>query len=493
MDGSGSRSVRGPLGNAWWESLQRRSSSWLLAQPERLCAAADRFRFGSVRGGEIAHVVLLILCLCIPYVLFARYRHDFAAALHGLLHTAPPPPLDPSLEVPVAGFYPAAHAVFAASCLIPRSVRTGFLVASGAGLVVATPLGDPFSAAVLAAYLGGVFAIARSRSLGLGTKLAIVMGTYLALLNACELLEGSALALRWPFSGAPAIVAISTFAPGFVPMLWYSVHDISGGRMSRGGFGLYLFCRFFNAPAFSPRELRVDHAHSRRWQWRGVAALGSAFLSAFLYWALRRRFLDVHHPDWFSSSGARLWGYSYVFYLAFGFRLQAWLNVFVGLARLAGVPVEDNFHFWALARTPNERWRRWNRLFREWILTFVFYPMMRARRGLFAAIMVTLLSSGLVHVAGTLSPGRWSAWTAALQLAYWSINGLAIYSVVVFPRRWPEWVERLRLRDLAVWSLLGILATGASFGVLFVARDRTGSLGELLGYLGRLADVFPAR
>ena len=126
-------------------------------------------------------------------------------------------------------------------------------------------------------------------------------------------------------------------------------------------------------------------------------------------------------------------------------------------------------------------------------MTYVFYPMMRAKRGLFVSIMATLLSSGLVHVGGTLSPGRWSAWTAALQMVYWSINGLAIYSVVVFPRRWPGWVERLGLRELAVWSVLGILATGTSFGVLFVARDHTENWGELLGYLGRLADIFPAR
>jgi hypothetical protein len=479
--------------NDWWASLHRRASSWLAEFPLRLCRGFDRWRIGPLRGGEIAHVVFLNLVLCIPYAVFAQYRHDLAVVLHLLLGSGSPALLDPSLTVRVSRFYPEAHAVFAASCLVPRSFRTAFLVAGTVGLVVATPLGDPFSAVFLAAYLALVLAISRSRNLGLGTKIAVVMVSYLVFNNACQLLEGTALRLGWPFAGTPAIVQIATFAPGFVPMLWYSVQEISTGRMSSRAFGLYLTCRFFTAPVFSPRELRIDGEGLRRWQWRGVGALGSAFLGAILFFALQRRFLDVHHRDWFTSSGARLWGYSLVFYLAFGFRLQATLNMFVGLARLAGVPVENNFYFWALARTPNERWRRWNRLFRDWILTYVFYPMMRAKRGLFLTIMATLLASGLVHLAGALTPQRFDAWSAALGMGYWLINGLAIYSVIVAPKRWPGWVDRLRLRDLAVWSVLGMLATGASFGVLFVARDHTQNLADLVGYFARLADLLPRR
>jgi hypothetical protein len=216
----------GLMHNEWWASLHQRASSWLAALPLRACRRFDRWRIGSLRGGEIAHVVFLNLFLCIPYVVFGQYRDNIALGLHVLLGSNPSAPMNPSLAVRVAGFYPAAHALFAASCLVPRSFRAAFLIAGSVGLVVATPLGDPFSAVLLAGYMVPIFAISRSRKLSVGTKVAVVMASYLVFNNACQLLEGTALRLRWPFPGTPAIVSLSSFASGFVPMLWYSVYEI---------------------------------------------------------------------------------------------------------------------------------------------------------------------------------------------------------------------------------------------------------------------------
>lgn len=478
-----------PLENRWWESLAQRLSKDLPRALVGLSEKADRIQLCSLRGGDVLQAVLVNLCLCVPYLAFAHYRSKIALGLHFLLGSGAPAPLDPSTLPWTSGLYPVAHALFALTFFLPPPARTAVVIASSLGLIVATPHGDPFSALALAAYLIVVWGIARWAAIGLTARFAAVMLTYILFMNACHLLAGSGLRFRWPFSGDPVIVSLTNFAAGFAPMLWYAVHAVSAGKMSFLPFGYYFACRFFTAPVFSPEDLRIEEHARREWQWRGVAALGSSFLGAALSWALGERFLDFHHPDWFASSGLRLLGYSYCYYLSVGFFVQAWLSLFLGLARLFAMPIPNNFNFWFLARTPNERWRRWNMLFREWIVTSVFFPLMRAKRGLFVAIMASLLSSGLVHLVSKMIPGGLTVWVVAVELAYWTLNGLAVYAVVSFPRRWPSLVERLGLRDSLIWSVAGILLTGAFYSVLFVARWKCDNWGELVAFLSRLTGI----
>jgi D-alanyl-lipoteichoic acid acyltransferase DltB (MBOAT superfamily) len=160
-------------------------------------------------------------------------------------------------------------------------------------------------------------------------------------------------------------------------------------------------------------------------------------------------------------------------------------NIFIGICRLFGLPVRDNFRYWLLARTPNEHWQRWNLLLREWVLTYAFFPIMRAKRWLFAAVMAALTLSGLLHQLPRILMGRSTSVSISIGFFYWIVNGLAIYLVIKIPKIFPQAIERLKLRTSLLWSLAGIILTSAFYATLIGMRELA-SWAELMDYFSRL-------
>jgi hypothetical protein len=111
---------------------------------------------------------------------------------------------------------------------------------------------------------------------------------------------------------------------------------------------------------------------------------------------------------------------------------------------------------------------------------------MRAKKGLFVAIMATLLTSGVIHVLGYLTPERFDIMKAARIMIYWALNGLAIYVVIMVPRRVPDLLERLGVRTHVAWAVLGIVSTGLLYAILFMLRDKCLTFAEMLAYFQRL-------
>jgi len=117
--------------------------------------------------------------------------------------------------------------------------------------------------------------------------------------------------------------------------------------------------------------------------------------------------------------------------------------------------------------------------------------MMRAERGLFLSITTTLLLSGVLHLFGSLAFDfgsseldiRFDITRAGRILPYWTLNGLAIYLVTLIPRRFPDLVDRLRVRESVVWSMLGILVTSIFYSTLFVFRDKCETPIEWWGFM----------
>jgi hypothetical protein len=157
-----------------------------------------------------------------------------------------------------------------------------------------------------------------------------------------------------------------------------------------------------------------------------------------------------------------------------------------GILRLFGIPVRDSFNYWLLARTPNEHWQRWNLLFREWVVTWVFFPVMKAKRWLFAAIMLALLTSGLLHVLPVALIGRLTPFHVVVDLGYWLVNGLAIYLVIKIPMLFPRLVPALKMQGSMTWSIVGLVLTSSFYGVIHALRDTCDSWADFGHYLARL-------
>lgn len=338
---------------------------------------------------------------------------------------------------------------------------------------------DPRFAALLAAFALTAYGIIRLR----------LPRFPVALLMTAFVVASLLAAVRW-WSETPAVAVLGGF-PVLVPMLWYSVYE-HGSRtvLSLRRFLLYIAGRLFSSPVVTYRDLftPAEGRELTATRWAGVRTLYIALLASI---AMRLASALLALPAIESFTGLSLLMISYLDYVGYCFGIVVRFNTFIGVLRLFGVPVRSNFRYWLLARTPNEHWQRWNILAREWFLTFVFYPIMRARRWLFAAVMSALLSAGVLHAIPVMLINGFHAPHAAAHLVYWTVNGLAIYLVIKLPLLYPDLAGRLRMRDSRAWSVAGIVLTSAFYAVLHGLRSASGSWAEMGDYIGRLLGGLP--
>lgn len=275
-----------------------------------------------------------------------------------------------------------------------------------------------------------------------------------------------------------------------VPMLWYSAYEHGRRPLRMNRFVGYMSARLFSAPVFTYGELfsAASGPDLVATRWAGVRTIYVALLASFCV-AAAKQLTIVSPPD--DHHGPALLAISYVQYLGAYCDIVIRFNLVIGILRLFGIRVRSNFGNWLLARTPNEHWQRWNMLFREWVLTFVFFPVMRARRWLFAAIMAALLTSGLLHIVPMGLTRDVSAPQLTAHLLYWVFNGLAIYAVLKIPQMYPRLVERTGLRIRFAWSVIGVLLTSAFYAVLHGFRAESDSWADLIDYGRRLTTFGP--
>ncbi|MBP7147805.1 MAG: hypothetical protein KBD01_09685 [Acidobacteria bacterium] len=366
----------------------------------------------------------------------------------------------------------AAHLVFLLTLALPAAWRLYAVAVGILALALGTGLVDAGSFVALAVFALAAYPVLGGR-LPRWAKLAMVIPAALGL----RLLAHAA---GWAVLDAAGTVS------GLVIFLWYATYQQSSAKPLRFVHYLaYLKTRLFmEGPVFTPQDFASGRAHElQSTRLAGVKVLVTALLARTAAHQLRALLLGA---GWQQSAGWTLLGLSYVNYVALSLDIVFSYNLALGLMRLFGLAVRDNFGPWLLARTPNEHWQRWNLLYREWLITFTFYPMMRARVNLFFCVMATLLASGALHVVARASGLALTADEALLTLAYWALNGLLIYVVIAFPRRYPGLVQRLRIGESAAWSVAGWTLTSVTYAVLFFISRECHELAEVPAYFARL-------
>jgi len=96
--------------------------------------------------------------------------------------------------------------------------------------------------------------------------------------------------------------------------------------------------------------------------------------------------------------------------LAIGFGLQiyfdfaAYSNMAIGVAKLIGITLPENFRFPYHAHSPADFWNRWHMTLSRWIRDYLFFPVTTRFRespgALYASLLVVMALVGLWHGAG---------------------------------------------------------------------------------------------
>jgi D-alanyl-lipoteichoic acid acyltransferase DltB (MBOAT superfamily) len=126
----------------------------------------------------------------------------------------------------------------------------------------------------------------------------------------------------------------------------------------------------------------------------------------------------------------------------------------IGVARLLGIGLPENFNFPFLATTPMDVWRRWHMTLNRWLFDYVYSPMvtgdsfMRGRIGL--GLVVVMIVSGVWH-GSTWNYVLWGALHGAWLLAHHQYD--LFYKSLC--RKDRVWVQRRKTTGykLAGWAL----------------------------------------
>jgi alginate O-acetyltransferase complex protein AlgI len=149
------------------------------------------------------------------------------------------------------------------------------------------------------------------------------------------------------------------------------------------------------------------------------------------------------------------------------FDFSGYTDVALGLGRIIGITLPENFNLPYTAQSISEFWRRWHITLSTWFREYVFYPLER-RKFHFTNQQINL-------VIVFLLTGLWHGPTLTF-LAWGLLHGLAIAFESAGGGRWLKNVWRPARHLYA----LGIILVGWVF-------FRSPDLGYAIGFLGRLA------
>src|SRR5262249_46757496 len=192
---------------------------------------------------------------------------------------------------------------------------------------------------------------------------------------------------------------------------------------------------------------------------RIVFGLGKKFLVADPLLA----FAEPLFRDPAAASAPALLAAVYAFALGLYLDFAAASDLAIGVGRIAGMRVRENFDNPYLSRDLQQLWQRWHMSLTGWLRDFVFVPVPRR---MLRRTGQPLLSQTVAQAASMLACGLWHgvAWNYALWGAYHAL-GLAALGL------WRA--RRGAVEGTALGSALGTLATFHffAFGLVLFACD----------------------
>jgi D-alanyl-lipoteichoic acid acyltransferase DltB (MBOAT superfamily) len=171
---------------------------------------------------------------------------------------------------------------------------------------------------------------------------------------------------------------------------------------------MFFFPTFVNGPIETPRDMRAGWLppapDAQRAGAGGGLGRGAGGVAKLLVAGL------AFPPGWTSSAlgagaaapAGQLWLWGALLYGWFYLSFAAWTDVAVGLGRLCGRRVQENFaHPWA-AVDPADFWRRWHLSFGLWLRDYVYIPLGGNRRRRALNVLATFLVSAAWHIWGSV-------------------------------------------------------------------------------------------
>ena len=169
---------------------------------------------------------------------------------------------------------------------------------------------------------------------------------------------------------------------------------------------------------------------------------------------------------------APAWGEMYLLWLALYFDFSGYTDLAIGLAKLFGIRLPENFRNPFLSSSIQEYWQRWHLSLGAFISTYLFKPLVRRFGKPAPAIFVAFLFVGLWH-------------EVSLKYLVWGVaHGSALGLQMIFAQRFAAY----EFRSTKWWILAGwiMTMTWVSFISMFA---NTESITDSFEKAGRLIGI----
>lgn len=183
---------------------------------------------------------------------------------------------------------------------------------------------------------------------------------------------------------------------------------------------------------------------------------------------------EIYGPLFQSASNVELILATWLFAFQIYFDFSAYSDIAIGLARLMGIHINENFIHPYVSRNVAEFWRRWHISLSTWLRDYLYFPLGGSRKG----IARTLMNVVIVFFLGGLWHGAdvkfiiWGLWIGmAIALYNLCANLLGVKH---------DWTRRFYVRDL-----IGIFITFQIISVSWVFF-RADSMGQAIEIFERL-------
>ncbi len=157
------------------------------------------------------------------------------------------------------------------------------------------------------------------------------------------------------------------------------------------------------------------------------------------------------------------------FALQIYFDFAGYTDMALGVARMMGYGLPENFDRPYTATNPADIWRRWHMSLTRFIRDYVYVPLGGNRRGPFENVVIVLVTWALV--------GLWHGanWTSVVW-GLWNGTAILIYRAIrTFWNRMPRWMAQLVtftvwtfglgiFRSHSIGHFINLLSDGKSFG-----------------------------
>jgi alginate O-acetyltransferase complex protein AlgI len=179
---------------------------------------------------------------------------------------------------------------------------------------------------------------------------------------------------------------------------------------------------------------------------------------------------EIFNLDPATMSPATAWAGAGLYALQIFFDFSGYSDMAIGLGRLFGFRIPENFNYPYISRSIREFWRRWHITLSEWFRDYLYIPLggnRGGRRATYRNLLIVFLLTGLWHGA---------AW-------HFLIWGLWHGFFMVLERQ--RWFPRLPVAVAHGYALLVVLLGW----VLFNADDITHATGYLVAMFGGNAEI----